>query len=110
MNKSTNLSTEKFLKLSKQKVAEELNIFLDTDTYNEENIFMVWYSKSLQNHKGLFSAPGEHHIYFEITYDGDNKKFYIDMYNKAQNTICDLYDDKLKDIETIIYLKMHNED
>lgn len=47
---------------------------------------IVWFSKVLQNWKALAIsdyAPAE--IYFEITYNGDRKVIYLDVYIKNKN-------------------------
>ena len=50
---------------------------------------MVWYSKSLQNHKGLFSTPLADGMYYEITYNGDKNELYFDAYKKFENVKYD---------------------
>ena len=50
-------------------------------------MFVVWYSKSLQNHKALLSTPVSDGMYYELTYNGDKKELYFDAYKKWEN-IC----------------------
>ena len=48
-------------------------------------MFIVWMCKTLQNNKALI---GVHHSnkYYEVTYNGDKKEFYVDEYQKNSNT------------------------
>lgn len=48
------------------------------------NMYVVWFSKTLQNWKALVSGV---HIkeYIEVTYSGDKKETYVDVYKKACN-------------------------
>ena len=50
-----------------------------------DDIYIVWMCKTLQNNKCLISTPIEDGLYFEITYNGDKKEFYFDVYKKQEN-------------------------
>ena len=50
-----------------------------------DNIYIVWICKILQNNKCLISTTVEDGLYFEITYNGDKKEFYFDVYKKQEN-------------------------
>lgn len=50
-----------------------------------DDIYIVWICKILQNNKCLISTPVEDGLYFEITYNGDKKEFYFDVYKKQEN-------------------------
>lgn len=53
-------------------------------------IFVVWFCKTLQNWKALVATHRPDSLYFEVTYDGDQKRTYIDQYIKVDNfTIYD---------------------
>lgn len=52
-----------------------------------EDVFVVWFCKTLQNWKGLVGShalPGE---YFEVTFDGDKQLIYVDCYKKMANVV-----------------------
>ena len=53
----------------------------------EEDVFIVWACKTLQNYKCLASTtvPGDG-IYAEYTYNGDSQELYEDVYGKITNT------------------------
>lgn len=48
--------------------------------------FIVWKSKILQNRKYMISTV-ENDIYYEITYNGDKKEWYVDAYIKLENRV-----------------------
>lgn len=50
----------------------------------EDNMFVVWYCKTLQNWKALVGCIGIDE-YVEVTYNGNNGETYVDIYNKALN-------------------------
>ena len=52
---------------------------------NEYNIFVVWISKVLQNHKALLSTTVPDGMYYELTYNGDKGELYLDAYKKWKN-------------------------
>lgn len=60
-----------------------------------ETMFVVWYCKTLQNWKALVSGKHVDH-YVEITYDGDTKTTYVDVYEKKSNTCIKDKDNLIK--------------
>ena len=54
-------------------------------TANE--VFIVWFSKTLQNWKALISTTISDGMYYEVTYNGDKKETYLDAYKKWEN-VC----------------------
>ena len=50
-----------------------------------DNVFIVWFCKTLQNWKALVSTTLPDGMYYEITYNGDKKEFYLDAYKKFEN-------------------------
>lgn len=48
-------------------------------------MFVVWMVRALQNNKALISAMSTDN-YYEVTYNGDKKKLYVDEYIKNTNT------------------------
>ena len=52
-----------------------------------ENVFIVWSCKTLQNFKALLSTTISDGMYYELTYNGDKKEWYLDAYKKWQN-VC----------------------
>ena len=78
-----------------QKRAKELviNYFNDhvdkTDkkTITEDDVFIVWFCKTLQNWKVLVSTTVSDGMYYEVTHNGDKGETYLDAYKKWEN-VC----------------------
>lgn len=51
------------------------------------DVYVVWFSKTLQNWKALVSSTLPDGMYYEVTYNGDRKETYIDAYKKFQNVV-----------------------
>lgn len=50
-----------------------------------DDVFVVWFSKTLQNWKALVSTNVSDGMYYEVTYNGDKKETYLDAYKKWEN-------------------------
>lgn len=50
-----------------------------------DNVFIVWFCKTLQNWKALVSTTIPDGMYYEVTYNGDKKEVYLDAYKKFEN-------------------------
>lgn len=74
------------IKLVKDYVLEHLDKSEETPNFE---IYIVWKCKILQNWKYLLSTTLSDGMYYELTYDGDNKRWYLDAYKKFENKcIC----------------------
>lgn len=49
------------------------------------DVFIVWKCKVLQNWKWMISSTLFDGMYYEVTYNGDKKEFYLDAYKKFEN-------------------------
>lgn len=58
-----------------------------TDTKPNIDIYIVWKAKVLQNWKYLISTNLPDGMYYELTYDGDNHRWYLDAYKKFENRV-----------------------
>lgn len=56
-----------------------------TDDVPEFEVYVVWFSKTLQNWKALISTTLHDGMYYEVTYNGDKAETYIDAYKKFNN-------------------------
>jgi hypothetical protein len=77
-----------FIPKSKQLVVDYTNEHLDiTDNVNitSEEVYVVWFSKTLQNAKALLSTTLPDGMYYEITLNGDKNEIYFDAYKKFKN-------------------------
>ena len=57
----------------------------ETFTLTSDDVFVVWFSKTLQNWKALVSTTVPDGMYYEVTYNGDKKETYLDAYKKWQH-------------------------
>lgn len=57
----------------------------DKVNFGIENVYIVWFSKTLQNWKALVSTTVSDGMYYEVTYNGDKKETYLDVYKKWEN-------------------------
>lgn len=74
-----------FINICKEKIVEYHNK-LNKDTISENDLFIVWYCKTLQNKKVLISGTGSVG-YYEVTFNGDKNEIYLDHYEKVKN-VC----------------------
>lgn len=54
-------------------------------TFAEDEVYVVWFSKTLQNWKALISTTLPDGMYYEVTYNGTQMETYIDVYKKFDN-------------------------
>lgn len=88
------MESREFLNICKEKIAGYFNENKDkTDQTRDlapEDVFVVWYCKTLQNHKALLSTPVPDGMYYEMTYNGDRNELYFDAYKKWKNVCIEL--------------------
>ena len=51
------------------------------------DVYIVWKCKILQNWKYLISTDLPDGMYYELTYNGDKKEWYLDAYKKIENQV-----------------------
>ena len=73
---------EKALSIVSKYTREHLD---KTDKPIEFSTFIVWKCKILQNWKFLISTSLHDGMYYEVTYNGDEKEWYLDAYKKFEN-------------------------
>ena len=77
-----------FMDKAKKLVVDYYNSRVDkTDGFKltESDVYIVWFSKTLQNWKALLSTTVSDGMYYEVTYNGDKKEAYLDAYKKWEN-------------------------
>lgn len=82
------MNEKNFIVLCKQTVAQYANEHMDkTDgrKITEDDVFIVWMCKTLQNSKAMVSTTLYDGMYYELTYNGDKKQLYMDAYKKWEN-------------------------
>lgn len=58
-----------------------------SEDYPDYEIYIVWKCKTLQNWKYLISSTLYDGMYYELTYNGDAKEWYLDAYKKFENKV-----------------------
>ena len=82
------MTSTQFFELVKQAVADYVNSRLDiTDNFklDKDEVYLVWYCKTLQNWKALASTTLMDGMYYELTLNGDKAELYLDAYKKFEN-------------------------
>lgn len=75
-------------KRAKELVVNYFNARVDkTDNrkITEDDVFIVWFCKTLQNWKALVSTTISDGMYYEVTHNGDKNETYLDAYKKWEN-------------------------
>lgn len=82
------MNNKQFIQLAKKLIKDYFNSRSDkTDNVMiaDDDIFVVWSCKTLQNNKALLSTTVPDGMYYEITYNGDKRECYFDAYKKCEN-------------------------
>lgn len=80
------MGSKEFIEKCKEEVRKYAEEHLDkSDAMPNFEVFVVWYSKTLQNHKALLSTSLFDGMYYELTYNGDKEELYFDAYKKFEN-------------------------
>ena len=79
---------DKALKIVRDYIWEHLDKSDELTALNFSfEVYMVWKAKVLQNWKYLISSTLFDGMYYELTYNGDNKEWYLDAYKKFENRV-----------------------
>ena len=82
------MNEKEFVKLVKKTVADYANRHLDKSDgkqITEDDVFIVWMCKTLQNSKALASTTLFDGMYYELTFNGNKQELYVDAYKKWEN-------------------------
>lgn len=75
---------------AKKLIADYFNSHVDvTDgkKITADDVYIVWFCKTLQNWKAMVSTNVSDGMYYEVTHNGDKEETYVDVYKKWDN-IC----------------------
>lgn len=75
-------------KKAKQIVMDYFNAKVDATDKKQitlNDVYVVWFCKTLQNWKALVSTNVSDGMYYEVTYNGDKNETYVDVYKKWEN-------------------------
>lgn len=75
---------EKVINIVKNYILNHLD---KSDEIPDFSVFTVWKAKVLQNWKYLLSSTLPDDMYYELTYNGDKKEWYLDAYKKFENQV-----------------------
>lgn len=84
------MSNDAFEKVCKKLVVDYYNKRVETTDQKlltENDVYVVWMCKTLQNNKALVSTTVSDGMYYEITHNGDKNETYLDAYKKWEN-VC----------------------
>lgn len=82
------MGNDEFEKKVKLLITEYVNNHIDKSDgvkITEDDVFIVWICKTLQNNKALASTILSDGMYYEVTYNGDTQEIYFDAYKKWEN-------------------------
>ncbi len=82
------MGSREFLQWCKEEIAKYFNQHCektDKADITSNDVYVVWYAKTLQNHKALLSTDVSDGMYYELTYNGDKSELYLDAYKKWEN-------------------------
>ncbi len=84
------MNNDAMLKRAKELVVNYFNDHVevtDNKKITEDDVFVVWFCKTLQNWKALVSTTVSDGMYYEVTHNGDKGETYLDAYKKWEN-VC----------------------
>lgn len=55
--------------------------------FSMDDVYIVWFCKTLKNWKALVSTTLSDGMYYEVTYNGDKDETYLDAYRKWENVV-----------------------
>lgn len=80
------MGNTEFARLAKEIVADYNNRTKE-DWVEQEEVFIVWICKILQNNKALLGVDAADGMYYEVTWNGDKNEAYLDVYKKEVNMV-----------------------
>ena len=75
---------EKVISIVKNYILNHLD---KSDETSDFSVFTVWKVNVLQNWKYLLSSTLPDGMYYELTYNGNKKEWYLDAYKKFENQV-----------------------
>lgn len=77
---------QKFLELCIEKIVDIVNRYGVSNSVSAKDVLIVRSCKTLQNNKTLLGIQGSDE-YYEVTYNGDKKELYVDIYSKGSQAV-----------------------
>ena len=79
------MDNEAMMNRAKQLVVDYFNAHVDVTDGKRltiEDVFIVWFSKTINNWKALCATSNSDGLYYEITHNGYRSETYCDVYKK----------------------------
>lgn len=98
---------ESMMGKAKRYVLEYHNSNLDQSTSTADDrisiddVFIVWFCKSLGNWKALASTTVNDGMYYEVTYNGEQQETYVDCYRCVDHVVVP---DSINHISKVVYI------
>ena len=81
--------TPNYAEQARRLVCDTINAELGPYEWIElEDVFVVWFCKTLKNWKALVSTTWKRSAYYEVTHNGDTGETYIDIYTKERQIVA----------------------
>jgi hypothetical protein len=82
--------TPNYSQQARELVLDVINAEVDADQQvTLDDVFVVWFCKTLKNWKALVSTTQPHAWYYELTHNGETGETYIDCYTKVTQIISE---------------------
>lgn len=81
------MGNDEFLNWASSEVRKYVNKHYPKTELDVFEVYVCWLCKTLQNNKALLATTLKDNMYFEVTYNGDEKEMYLDAYKKEKN-VC----------------------
>lgn len=85
------MTSNTFIEKAKDIVYNYTRVNVGTDkvpsTFGRDDIYVVWFAKTLQHWKAMVSTSVPDGMYYEVTHNGDKKETYLDVYTKTDNVV-----------------------
>lgn len=82
------ITSNEMMNKAKKIVMDYFNAHVDVTDKKQitmNDVYVVWFAKTLQNWKALVSTTVSDGMYYEITHNGDKGETYVDVYKKWEN-------------------------
>lgn len=81
------MGNDEFLNWASSEVRKYVNKHYPKTELDVFEVYVCWMCKTLKNNKALLATTLKDNMYFEVTYNGDEKEMYLDAYKKEKN-VC----------------------
>lgn len=86
------MGNDEFLNWASSEVRKYVNKHYPKTELDVFEVYVCWLCKTLQNNKALLATTLKDNMYFEVTYNGDEKEMYLDAYKKEKNVCINVED------------------